>query len=264
MANQWFKFYGGEYLSDSKIGRLSGAERSCWLTLLCMASMTDNGVIEFLSVEDLLLKSGITWNPYNEGDWEKCQNILIKFTEMKMIKMDTSKSLIEITNWSKRQEHNLTPAERMAKMRAKNKEKVDIVTKGVTTSVTNVTLEENRIEENRIEENIDKGTASSAKVEKPKSTFSSEGAMIIKAFEEIDIKNKRYYSNTTQRSACDFLINEYGLDEVLELIPKLKDTNKTSFYQITTPYDMVEKITKVFNDVQRKKLEVKSKERGYV
>lgn len=97
---------------------------------------------------------------------------------------------------------------------------------------------------------------------KSKTTFNPLGAEIIKSFEEIDIKNKRNYGNKTQRSACDFLIENYGLEKVLDLIPKLKETNRTTFYQITTPQEMVEKITKVFNDVQRKRVEVKSKGRG--
>lgn len=82
MANQWFKFYGGEYLSDPKIGRLSPAERSCWITLLSMASMSDRGIIKYLDTDDLLEKSGIRHNPYNEGDWEKCQNVLVFFPNL--------------------------------------------------------------------------------------------------------------------------------------------------------------------------------------
>lgn len=74
---------------------------------------------------------------------------------------------------------------------------------------------------------------------------------IIKEFEDIDIKNKTYYGNTTQRKACLFLIENYGLNQVLKLIPKLKETNRRSVYQITTPWEMKEKITKVFNELNR-------------
>lgn len=149
MANQWFKFYGGEYLSDPKIGRLSPAERSCWITLLSMASMSDEGIIKYLDTDDLLEKSGIRHNPYNEGDWEKCQNVLVKFSQMKMISVDDKESMIRVINWEKRQEHNLTVAERVAKSREKKK-----CNENVTIDVTNVTSEENRVEENRID-NID-------------------------------------------------------------------------------------------------------------
>ena len=84
-----------------------------------------------------------------------------------------------------------------------------------------------------------------------KNKYTKEGAEILKAFEEIDVKNKTYYANKTQREACEFLIKEYGLDQVLALIPKLSESNKKSVYQITTPWEMKEKITKVFNDIKR-------------
>jgi hypothetical protein len=98
--------------------------------------------------------------------------------------------------------------------------------------------------------NVDINSNTPAKAEK-KSSFSKEGSEILKAFEEIDAKNKTYYSNTTQRKACDFLIETYGKEQVLGLIPRLRETNKKSVYQITNPWEMKEKITKVFNDISR-------------
>lgn len=143
MANLWFKFYGGDFLSDPKIERLTPAERSCWVTLLCLASMNGSGEIEFLTIESLLNKSGIQYDPYNPKEWENAVTVLNKFQKMKMITLDDDK--IQILNWEKRQERNLTPAERMAKMRAKNKNQ------SVTSDVTNVTLEKKRKEKNRKE-----------------------------------------------------------------------------------------------------------------
>lgn len=148
MANQWFKFYGGEYLSDPKIERLNPIERSCWITILCMASMGDDGVIEFLTVESLLNRSGIQFDPYHPEDWEKALGVLIKFQNLKMIECDTE-GRITVLNWEKRQEHNLTVAERVAKSRANKKSN-----ENVTMNVTNVTTEENRIEENRIDKEL--------------------------------------------------------------------------------------------------------------
>lgn len=141
MANQWFKFYGAEYLSDPKMDRLSVQERSCWITLLCMASQSA-GEIKFLSVEGLLNKSGIRFNPYDSLEWDNAQNVLRNFENYEMVDIDKN-GTVKIKNWEKRQEHNLTVAERVAKSRAKKK--------NVTTDVTNVTIEENRIEENRID-----------------------------------------------------------------------------------------------------------------
>lgn len=146
MANQWFKFYGAEYLSDPKMDRLTVQERSCWITLLCMASQS-NGVIKFLSVEGLLVKSGVRFNAHDSTEWDNAQNVLHNFELYEMIKVNINGS-IEILNWEKRQEHNLTVAERVAKSRANKKSN-----ENVTINVTDVTSEENRIEENRREEN---------------------------------------------------------------------------------------------------------------
>lgn len=59
MANQWFRFYGGEYLGDPKMDAFDGNERSCWLTILCLASQSRGGWILYTSEEKLLEKSGI-------------------------------------------------------------------------------------------------------------------------------------------------------------------------------------------------------------
>lgn len=147
-ANKWFKFYGGEYLSDPKIESLTIQEKCCWVTLLCLASMnSQGGLIEFLTVETLLNKSGIQFDPYHPEEWDKSLSVLNKFKRMRMIELYENGD-IEIINWNKRQETNLTPAERAKSYRDRKK----VVTKSSRSKVTNVTQEENRIEENRREE----------------------------------------------------------------------------------------------------------------
>lgn len=117
MANQWFKVYGGEYLSDPKIAALSPQERSCWLTLLCLASVsTELGVIDYLTVEVLLEKSGIRWDPYNPEEWNTSLSVLKKFEQMKMITTDDS-GRITIVNWCKRQDTAMSGYERLKKYR---------------------------------------------------------------------------------------------------------------------------------------------------
>lgn len=90
-----------------------------------------------------------------------------------------------------------------------------------------------------------------------KGSFDPLGAEIIKAFEEVDRKNKTYYGNTTQRGACDFLIAEYGLDEVLKRIGVLPQTNKMKFFPtITTPCQLRDKWTQLENAAARKRAEL--------
>lgn len=256
MANQWFKFYGAEYLSDPKMDRLTVQERSCWLTLLCMASQS-NGIIKYLSIEGLLNKSGIHFDPYDSSEWDNAQNVLRTFEQYEMISIHKNGN-VEIKNWEKRQEHNLTVAERVAKSRANKK--------NVTSDVTSVTTDKNRIEENRVYSNNTQTNVLRANrvVKKgiPK-TLEAGITRIISMFEEIDAKNKDNHAIAAHRNACVFLIETYGLEEVLAMIPKLKETNKTSFYQITTPLEMKKNIVKVFNDIQRKSVDIKSKGRGF-
>jgi len=120
LAPKWFKFYGQEYLSDPKIERLTPTERSCWMTLLCMASLTE-GRIRFLTVEVLIERSGVKQDPYKPEEWERALAVLKKFESLEMIKLE-EKGDIHIINWEKRQETNLTGAERVKKHREKKSE----------------------------------------------------------------------------------------------------------------------------------------------
>ncbi|MEJ6011453.1 hypothetical protein [Novosphingobium aquae] len=151
MINPWFKFYGGEFLSDPKIGSMSAQERSCWITLLCLASTSSTpGLIEYLTVEVLLEKSGIRFDPYHPEEWNALLGILTKFENMRMIiKSDTG--LVELVNWNKRQASAMTVTERVKKHRLKQRYNDTDVT-----SVTNGNETANdRREENRIEKNIE-------------------------------------------------------------------------------------------------------------
>jgi len=146
LAQKWFKFYGQEYLSDPKIDRLTPTERSCWMTLLSIASLTE-GRIRFLTVEALIERSGVKHDPYHPEEWERALGVLKKFESLEMIALSENGD-IHIINWEKRQETNLTVAERVRKHRAKNKDESE----DVTNDVTNVTLDKKREEKNRKEQ----------------------------------------------------------------------------------------------------------------
>lgn len=94
-----------------------------------------------------------------------------------------------------------------------------------------------------------------------KATYNPLGAEILKAFEEIDPKNKSYYGNKNQRSACDFLIEEYGLERILKVIKDvLPKTNGKPYYpMIVSPWDLKEKGTKLKDAIERDKKRSKSK-----
>lgn len=91
-------------------------------------------------------------------------------------------------------------------------------------------------------------------------TTSNEVAEVIKLFETVDRKNKTYYGNITQRSACTFLLDEYGLDEIKRRIEVLPQTNITPYFpKIYSPYDLKEKWNKLEDALTSKKIEVVSK-----
>lgn len=153
--NPWFKFYGSEFLSDPKMAALRPVERSCWVTLLALASSSSEaGIIEFLTVEVLLQKSGVTWDPYHPEEWDSCLGILQKFQKMKMIQLSEDGS-ISIQNWHKRQDSHLSNAERQAKFREKQKES------NAPRYKSNA-----RIEENRIDEDINISNSKELRIEK--------------------------------------------------------------------------------------------------
>jgi len=143
MMNQWFKFYGGEYLSDPKMLALTASERSCLLTLFCYASMSEkDGEIKHLTEDTLMAQSGI--NPV-DAEWKKTKGVLSKFEKLKIV--TASNGVIVISNWTKRQGSFLTNAERQARYRDRHSN--DGVTEERNES--NARREENRIDKKREE-----------------------------------------------------------------------------------------------------------------
>lgn len=134
MANQWFKFYGGEYLSDPKMLQLNAVERSCWLTLLCLASQSEVGEIKFLSESQLFVLSGVH---------DSNISVLKKFEELDMIKI--CNGVVTLINWEKRQYSEGYSRVKNFRKRKSNGEDND-------------RREENRREENILPDWLDKKT----------------------------------------------------------------------------------------------------------
>ena len=226
----WVKFYGGEYLSDPKISTLTPQERSCWITLLCFSATSSvPGIIEFLTVEVLLQKAGIVFDPYHPEEWDKCLSILKKLEKMKMITCSDEGS-IEVLNWDKRQETALTATERSRIYRAKHKvnsKKETDATKGNE----NATLEERREEESRGEER--KKEIHSVDI------LPKQIGEVIKEFESVNPSCSKMYGRKDQRDACSDLIQKYGYDKVIEVVKNLNKTNVQQFFpSIDTPLQL--------------------------
>lgn len=89
---------------------------------------------------------------------------------------------------------------------------------------------------------------------KASSKFSTLGADIIKKMESIDPKNKLYYKNTTQRTACEFLIKEYTFESVVSAINfYILARGKVKYLpSISTPCELRDKWNKLQGLVDRK------------
>jgi hypothetical protein len=83
---------------------------------------------------------------------------------------------------------------------------------------------------------------------------SQDVSLLIKEFERIDIKNKTYYGNKTQRAKVEFLLENFGFERVVKVIDlylDLKSKNFPYLPSITSPYDMVEKWEKLKEAITR-------------
>lgn len=124
---------------------------------------------------------------------------------------------------------------------------------------------QDRLGKVRLEIGKDNNTAQ-AKDKPLREKFSKEGSEVIKAFEDVDSKNSKYYSNTTQRGAADFLVETYGLDMVLKVIKSLNITNKMEYFPvITTPAQLRDKWTALESQAQKyKAAKLSAKGKSYV
>lgn len=117
-----------------------------------------------------------------------------------------------------------------------------------------------RLGKGRVGKDRKEPPAQSAAIMKEK--FTTLGAEVVKAFEVVDPKNKHYYNNPPQREAADFLVSEYGLEDVLKRISVLPRTNKMPYFPaITTPVQLRDKWVQLQDAVERKRGEIKNKER---
>lgn len=125
----------------------------------------------------------------------------------------------------------------------KNRGSAKLRKKVVQNSVKNVQSFAHTKETNTKEKTKDTCEVISSTIKTMKTTKHNPlGAEVIKAFEGIDPKNKKYYNNTTQREACDFLIDQYGLQVVVERIAIVSKTNGLPYFPvITTPVQLRDK-----------------------
>jgi len=83
---------------------------------------------------------------------------------------------------------------------------------------------------------------------------------IIKEMESVNPAVKKMYGNTTQRKACENLLENYSLEEIKEMISFLPQTNCTPYFpRITTPLQLFDKWTQLKSAMYAKKNELQDK-----
>lgn len=122
---------------------------------------------------------------------------------------------------------------------------------GTTPSTKNGTVTITNINHNQLT-NI--AEASSADVPK-----------VIKAFETINPASSKFYGNKTQRAACQFLIDTYGLDRTILVIEQtLPKTNGMKYFPtILSPVQLQDKWSSLESAIKKHRSENNNKGRGF-
>jgi len=144
---KWFKFYGQDFLTDSKLSGLNPYQRLMWVTILCMASQDDKktGILKHLDEARVVELSGLNYEDMYSMYGVKKGETLVTFCDMGLVTPVTGGGIL-VTNYSKKQLQQTSSAERMALYRAKKGKITDV------TNVTNVTSHsDGRIEKSRLD-----------------------------------------------------------------------------------------------------------------
>lgn len=145
---EWFKFYGKDFLTDPKVHRLSPLHQLMFVYLLCHASDSDDGRVEYLTEWQLAINCGVMPTDDEAGQVAGFFDYLEK---LGMISREGD--AITVIKYKERQSRLLTGAERAKRYREKHRKSDD----RNAARVTNVTLDKKRVEKNR-EENTTTST----------------------------------------------------------------------------------------------------------
>lgn len=122
MKTSWFKFYGQDFLTDPKMRQLTIVQRMMWITILCLASQTEDGFIANLDEETLKELTGLQkyHDPTDVEGWDQGDGIFETLQKRYMITLHETG--VHVTHWQKRQGSMSTSYERVKKFRDKKKD----------------------------------------------------------------------------------------------------------------------------------------------
>ena len=126
----WFKFYGQDWLTDPKLFGLTAEDKLCFISLLCLASASENpGEVKNITEDSLKIITRLEFNTtcdHNDElgcEWCHANGVLDRLQEKEMIRYDSNTKRVTVVNYLKRQTSNLSNAERQALFRERLKKK---------------------------------------------------------------------------------------------------------------------------------------------
>lgn len=262
----WFKFYGQDWMTDLKVMRMRMEDRLCFITLLCLASSSEEqGVINDCDEETIISLTHLPNDPMHDfNPYEQAVGCLKRFEELGMIKMNVTErngvcnARVTLLNFTRRQEHNLSNAERQKNYRERLKqEKIDSNKSNVTQRNDNNTrIDKNRIDkkrkdisiiENDKEPDISEQKKKTRKVSDAKSSQElvisekkvDDVAEIIDLFKNLNPTHYKLFGNKTQRKAVEGMLKHFGRQKIETAIAFAERVVGVKYAPvITTPYQL--------------------------
>lgn len=151
----WFKFWGDDWLTDTKVIELSAVDRNCFLTIMCLANReNNNGKIKYCGENTIIKLTHLT-----PEEQEKATGIMQRLDDNAMITLVRNNSnnnidFIVVNNFEKRQSRQQTGYERVKKCREKKRENRTLQNSVINDNERDnkmITSEKNRVEKKRKE-----------------------------------------------------------------------------------------------------------------
>jgi hypothetical protein len=156
---KWFKFYGQDWLTDMKIMSMSMEDRLCYITLLALASSSDNnGTIKACNEEVIIRLSNIPEDTFHDiNPVENARGCLKRYEALQCVTLHDNGD-VTINNFQRRQNEFLSGAERQKKYRERKKkanikDKSDILERN-DSNVTQRNDSNARLDKTRLDKNI--------------------------------------------------------------------------------------------------------------
>lgn len=149
---KWFKFYGQDWLTDLKIRKMPIEDRLCFITLLCLASsQEEEGLIKDCDEHTLIELTGLYNDPYETNNqYTRAIGCLKRYEALHCVTLHDNGD-VTLLNFMRRQEENLSNAERQQKYRERLKTKTKSRNERYVTKSndSNARIDKNRIDKNR-------------------------------------------------------------------------------------------------------------------